>query len=110
MTEDEFVASLTPLERSQYDLARLQSEDALKAQRGELELPIFLERELEEQRAQQEGLLSQALGPQYYRSTPGIQQQQRIGESEAGIKEAFSRGERTAGLQLLSQNTPKFFP
>lgn len=122
MTEEERLAGMTPLERQQYqnallqqqyatemlpyqqELAKAQAEEALKAQRGELELPEYMKQDIEEMRQLENQRLSERLGSNWYMSSPGIQTASEAAKRESAIKSAYGHGEKTTAANLLSQS------
>lgn len=87
----------------QLELTKSYGDYALKALKGELPLPQYLEDELGRQRQASETGLSARLGTGWRESTAGIQSEDAISRRIADIKSAYGHGEMTNLSQLYNQ-------
>jgi len=104
MTEEENIALMTPTEKEQYDIAKLQGERLKKAYQGELPLnPATQEALFNREEALKEDL-SRKLGTNWRLSTSGIQNYNKFLTDKAMIEDAERRGEIDSGTSRLLQS------
>jgi hypothetical protein len=99
---EERLAGMEPQERKAYELHDAYLDQQLKAVRGELPISPALERDISEQRGLVQEDLSRRLGPQYRRSTAGIQTEARFQEGANIAREQARRGVIGQGAGLIS--------
>lgn len=97
MTDDERFALMTPQQRSLAELNQEYAERQLKGLRGELEVSPGLERDIKEKRGLLQEDISRRLGPDWRKSTAGIQSMQAFEESADITKEQARQGMLQAG-------------
>jgi len=100
MPEDERLASMTEDQRQQYELAKLASEQAMKALKGELPLSQAVEQEIAKQRGDLETYMASKLGPNWRQSTPGIQALAEFESKANALREDYMHG-RQASLSSI---------
>ena len=101
MTEDERLAVMSPTERANYDILKLQQDRMTKALKGELPISPALEEDIAKQEAGLEESLSRRLGSGWETSTPGIQAKSEFDKRSGLLREEARRGELTTGQGLL---------
>lgn len=104
MTEEEKVAGMTPEEKSAYDTEQIIAERQAKAARGELDVPTYVQDELNKQRGIQSNLSSARLGAKGASlSTAGINAKVNQMGNEAAVKSNYQYGQDQTGMGLLGQ-------
>lgn len=103
---------LTPEQRRQKEIQRLQEERSLAALKGELPVDPALTRDLGQQELTLNDALRKQLGEGYATSSPGMEALQRFNESKGIILDQARRGDMTTAEALsltragFNQNAP----
>ena len=92
MNYDEYLESLDPAMRMQYENLALIQEQANKALKGELPVSSALEKGLESQKKNLEEDLSRRLGSQWSQSSAGIAAQQEFNQGAESLREQARQG------------------
>lgn len=88
MSEDELIGNMNPLQQQQYQIAKQTSQKQLDALAGKVDMDPALQESLKEQEQQLRAVLEQKLGPNYEKSTPGIQALSKFSEAKTRIEES----------------------
>ena len=88
MAEEELTANMNPLQQQQYQLAKATTQKQLDALAGKVDMDPALQQSLKEQEDQLRATLAQKLGPNYEKTTPGIQALSKFGEAKTRIEES----------------------
>lgn len=106
MTDEEYYGGLSNMEKSQYDVSKLQLEQYQQALKGELPLSKAVEGELTKQRSDLESYMSRKLGPNWRQSTPGIQALAEFDKKANALREEQMFGKQTASsaMNIAQQN------
>ena len=104
MTEDERIAGMSELEKSQYDIAKQQQERLAKAYAGELDISPALEESLQQQEQQMSEALSQRLGSNWMQTTSGQQAMSEFQKNAELLREEARRGAMSTEGGLLLSN------
>jgi hypothetical protein len=104
MTEDERLAGMSELEKSQYDIAKQQQERLAKAYAGELDISPALEESLQQQEQQMSEALSQRLGSNWMQTTSGQQAMSEFQKNAELLREEARRGAMSTEGGLLLSN------
>lgn len=106
MTTEEMLNQMTPLERLEYENAKLLLERQQKAIKGELPVSPALERAIEKQGRVLAETMSRKLGSNWETTTAGIQAKRKFEESAELMREQVRKGEMSgagaAALALLN--------
>lgn len=101
LTTDEQLAGMSPLERSNYDIARMQQDRMKLALEGKLPVSPALEEEIANQEKTMREGLSRKLGSDYENSTAGIQAMNEFNNKSGLLREESRRGEISSGEGVL---------
>jgi hypothetical protein len=106
MTDEEYYGGLSNMEKSQYDVSKLQLDQYQQALKGELPLSKAVENELTKQRSDLESYMSRKLGPNWRQSTPGIQALAEFDKKANALREEQMFGKQTASsaMSIAQQN------
>jgi len=104
LSEEELMATMSPVEKTQYDLAKMAQERLLQAYEGKLPISPALEEDLQKREKQMQEGLSQKLGPNWQLSTPGRQAMGELVREANLLKEEARRGAIDTGTALLLSN------
>lgn len=88
MSEDELTSNMTELQRSQYQVAKQTTQKQLDALAGKFDMDPALQKSLDDQEKELRAVLEQKLGPNYMKSTAGIQAMSSFNESKTRIQES----------------------
>lgn len=102
MGEDELTAGMTPLQLGQYQIAKQTTQKQLDALAGKFDMDPALTKSLDNQQTELEAVLQQKLGPNYMRSTAGIQAMNSFNESKTRIQESARLSWLQTGQGLVS--------
>jgi hypothetical protein len=101
MSDQEYYDSLSPANKSLYDIQKLQSDRQLKALKGELDVDPALEKQIAQEYSKMSESLSQRLGQGWETSTPGIQALDSFNQRAELLRAAQRKDEMTTGQASL---------
>lgn len=105
MTEEEQLASMTPLEQQNYNIQKLANERELKALRGELEIDPYVERTLAEEEAATKERLLKNLGTGALESSGGSIALADLAKRAAETRYDVAHGEMTNSEAIARNRT-----
>lgn len=101
LTEEERLASMTPVEKSAYEALGLQQERQIKALKGLLPVSPALESEIEKSGLDLKEDLSRRLGSNWQLTTSGTQASSEFDKKAGLLREEARRGEINTGTGLM---------
>jgi len=89
---DEYLESMDPVMRSQYENLQTIQEQTAKALKGELDVSPALEQQITDQKKQLDDNMSRRLGSNWQQSSAGIRANQEFNKSSESLREQARRG------------------
>jgi len=102
MSEEDMVSQMTPLQQQQYQLAKTTTQKQLDALAGKFDMDPALTKSLQDQEEQLKAVLAQKLGPNFMKSTAGIQAMNKFMEAKTRIEESARLSWIQTGQGLVS--------